>query len=106
MKYYLNSIEETLKDTGSSLQGLTQAEAERRLSQNGKNKLAEGKKESLAHMFLRQLADPMIIILIVAAAVSAVISYTFPPRPGPTKRSAPARRWSSSSAPRACWTRR
>ena len=76
MKYYLNSIEETLKDTGSSLQGLTQAEAERRLSQNGKNKLAEGKKESLAHMFLRQLADPMIIILIVAAAVSAVISVT------------------------------
>ena len=76
MKYYLSSVEETLKDTGSSLQGLTGAEAEKRLSQNGKNKLAEGKKESLAHMFLRQLADPMIIILIVAAVVSAVISVT------------------------------
>ena len=42
------------------------------MKKNGKNKLAEGKKETLLHKFLSQLADPMIIILIVAAVISAI----------------------------------
>ncbi len=72
MKEYLENYEKVLDNVKSSESGLSSAEAESRLAQNGKNKLAEGKKESLIHRFLRQLADPMIIILIIAAAVSAI----------------------------------
>ena len=76
MKFYLKSIEETLRELKTGNAGLSSEEAEKRLAENGKNKLAEAKKESLVHMFFRQLADPMIIILIVAAIISAVIAVT------------------------------
>ena len=72
--FWAMSCEETLQQVGSSRQGLSHAEAEERLSQNGKNKLAEGKKTPLWKRFLQQLADPMIIILLCAAAISAIIS--------------------------------
>ncbi len=72
MKFYLNSSDEVLSEVGSNADsGLNSVEAEKRLAENGKNKLAEGKKESLIHRFLKQLAEPMTIILIVAAAISA-----------------------------------
>jgi len=71
LKFYCEKIDDVLSATGSSLSGLSAAEAERRLAQNGKNKLDEGKKESHAKRFLSQLADPMIIILLAAAAISA-----------------------------------
>ncbi len=71
--YYSASVEETLADVGSTADGLTQEEAEARLAANGKNKLAEGKKTPTWRRFLSQLADPMIIILIIAAGVSAVL---------------------------------
>ena len=72
MKFYTESSEEALKATNSSEEGLSSAEAEKRLAENGKNKLKEAKKESLLKRFLKQLADPMIIILLVAAGISAV----------------------------------
>jgi Ca2+-transporting ATPase len=74
LKYYCSEIGEVLSATGSAMSGLTSGEAEKRLSENGKNKLAEGKKDSLLKRFASQLADPMIIILLAAAAVSAVTS--------------------------------
>lgn len=74
MKEYLCEKEEVLKNYDSSEKGLTQAQADERLQKNGKNKLAEAKKETLLHRFLMQLADPMIIILIVAAVISAITS--------------------------------
>ena len=52
-------------------QGLSSQEALKREEQYGKNKLKEGKKESLIQRFLKQLAEPMTIILIVAAIISA-----------------------------------
>ena len=73
MKFYCETIEKVLKSTQSSAEGLTTAEAEKRLAENGKNKLKEGKKDSLLVRFLKQLADPMIIILLVAAVVSGVL---------------------------------
>ena len=76
MKFYLKSIEETLQELKTGASGLSAEESEKRLAANGKNKLAEAKKESVIHMFFRQLADPMIIILIVAAVISAVIAIT------------------------------
>jgi Ca2+-transporting ATPase len=71
MKEYLKSSSEVLEELSSDVQGLGKSEAQRRLEKNGKNKLVEGKKESMLHRFLKQLAEPMTIILIVAAIVSA-----------------------------------
>ena len=71
MKEYLSSSAEVLEAVSSSVDGLSTKEAEQRLEKYGKNKLKEGKKESLIHRFLKQLAEPMTIILLVAAAISA-----------------------------------
>lgn len=74
MRYYLEQAENVLKVIGSKAEGLTSSEAKERLLKNGKNRLAEGKKDSLMKRFLAQLTDPMIIILIVAAAISGATS--------------------------------
>ena len=71
MKEYLRSSAEVLEEVSTSRDGLSSDEAAKRLEQNGKNKLVEGKKESLLHRFMKQLAEPMTIILLVAAAISA-----------------------------------
>ena len=75
MQYYLKNLDETLSEVKSSQEGLTSKEAAQRLAKDGKNKLAEAKKDSLLKRFLSQMADPMIIVLIAAAAVSGVTSY-------------------------------
>ncbi len=75
MKHYLKSTQDVLAHLNSAPQGLTATEAQNRLDQNGKNKLAEAKGKSLLARFFTQLADPMIIILLVAAAVSGVTAY-------------------------------
>lgn len=59
----------------SKTDGLSEKEASLRLEQNGKNKLQEAQKDSLFKRFLGQMADPMIIILIVAALISGVTSF-------------------------------
>ena len=74
MKEYLQNSAEVLSSLSSSEQGLDQSEAENRLAQNGKNKLAEGKKESMFHRFFKQFTEPMTIILLVAAFVSGIMS--------------------------------
>lgn len=75
MRYYLKSIDETLAEVSSASGGLTTDEAAERLEKNGRNKLAEAKKDSLLKRFMMQLADPMIIILIAAALISGITSY-------------------------------
>ena len=75
MKSYCQSKEEVLGSLNSSAEiGLSASEAERRLSENGKNKLKEGKKKSVIRRFFEQLADPMTIILIVAAVISGALA--------------------------------
>ena len=74
LKFYDLDAEAVLKETDSDPEGLSSAEAEKRLAAHGKNKLAEAKKDSLVKRFFAQMADPMIIILLVAAAISAVLS--------------------------------
>ena len=64
-----------LKEQNSSEQGLSTGEAQQRLSRFGKNELEKGKKTSLLKRFLGELADPMIIILIVAAAISGITAF-------------------------------
>ena len=72
MKAYLEDKDAVLAEAGSSMQGLTEEEAAARLASEGPNKLKEAKKDSLFKKFLGQLKDPMTIVLIIAAAVSAV----------------------------------
>ena len=74
MKFYCTEKEEVLKTLESSEQGLTSAEAQKRLEANGKNRLAAAKGKSIIRRFFEQLADPMIIILLVAAAISGVLA--------------------------------
>lgn len=74
MKYYLESSSEVFGEVKSTENGLTSEQARRRSAETGKNKLAEGKKTSLILRFLSQFADPMIIILIAAAVISAITS--------------------------------
>lgn len=71
MKHYLHTTDEVFSEVKSSAIGLTSAEAEKRLEENGKNKLAEAKKVSTFSRFIDQMKDPMIIILLVAAVISA-----------------------------------
>ena len=71
MKEYLKDSSAVLDEVKSSKDGLDSAEAAARLEKNGKNKLIEGERESLIVKFLKQLCEPMTIILIVAAAISA-----------------------------------
>ena len=72
MKEYLQTADEVLRQLSAKEAGLSADEAANRLSQNGKNKLKEAKKEPLLIRFLNQLKDPMVIILIAAAAVSGI----------------------------------
>ena len=74
MKYYLESSSEVFGEIESTENGLTSEQARRRSAETGKNKLAEGKKTPLILRFLSQFADPMIIILIAAAVISAITS--------------------------------
>ena len=75
MNEYTQSVEEILSETKSSADGLSSAEAAKRLAEHGPNKLKEAQKPTLFQRFLEQLKDPMLIILMVAAAVSAVTSF-------------------------------
>ena len=74
MKFYCEDSEQVLSAVESTKDGLSSSEAAKRLEQNGKNKLAAAKGKSILRRFLEQLADPMIIILLVAALISGVLA--------------------------------
>ena len=70
--YYRESKEEVLKELrANEQQGLTSKAAQEKLAQVGPNALVEGKKKSVVEVFLEQFKDLMVIILIVAAVISA-----------------------------------
>ena len=73
-KYYLESLEEVYKQTNSNEKGLSSEEANNRLNINGKNKLKEAEKEPLIKKFFNSISDPMIIMLIAAAAIQAIVN--------------------------------
>ena len=75
MKHYCEDKQTVLQALNTSDKtGLSSEQANERLLQNGKNKLVAAKKKSIVRRFLEQLADPMIIILIVAAVISGVLA--------------------------------
>lgn len=71
-KLYLETTEAVLEEVNSTPHGLTSIEAENRTQQYGPNKLAEAKKATMVQRFFTQLKDPMLLILLAAAGVSAV----------------------------------
>ena len=64
---------ELFRDYECSDEGLTAAEAEARAKKHGPNELASGPQKSTFRIFLEQFADFLVIILILAAIVSAVL---------------------------------
>ena len=78
MRFYCENQEEVLKQLNASESGLSQTEAQKRLEENGKNRLEAAKGKSIIRRFLEQLADPMIIILLAAAAISGVLAAMEP----------------------------
>lgn len=72
MKEYLNAVKDVLNDFSVTDNGLSHEEALKRLEKHGHNKLKEAEKESIFHKFLKELSDPMTIILMVAALISLV----------------------------------
>lgn len=72
MKPYLQSTQEVLTAQNTSARGLTSTEAAKRLDTYGHNKLAEGKRTTMLQRFLKQLADPMILVLLAAAVLSGI----------------------------------
>ena len=74
MRFYDDDTDRVLQVLDTDKNGLSSEEALKRQAQQGKNKLKEAEKESLFKKFIGSLADPMIIMLIVAAALQAVIT--------------------------------
>ena len=78
MRFYCENAEEVLRKMGTSENGLAVQEAEKRLAENGKNRLKAAKGKTLFRRFMEQLADPMILILLAAAGVSGVLAAMEP----------------------------
>lgn len=74
MKYYLEDLSTVLEELKTDENGLTTQEAEKRIAEKGKNKLEEAPKDSFFKKFIRSLADPMIIMLLVAAVIQACVT--------------------------------
>ena len=74
--FYTQGKDETLEALQSSREGLSTAEAQKRLDEYGHNELEEAQKRGLLAKFLDQFKDLMIIILLVAAALSVITEGT------------------------------
>ena len=73
-EYYNYKLEEVYAKLNTSEKGLSSDEAAARLQRNGKNALEEGKSKTWIQRFFAQMKDLMIIVLLVAALISAVIA--------------------------------
>jgi len=83
-KTYMQTAQAVLQSLGVSAEGLSTEQAKERLAKYGPNKLKEAEKPTLLQRFLAQLKDPMLIILMIAAVVSAattVIDFMQLPEP-------------------------
>ena len=73
MRWHSIAVSEVLELLGSSRLGLSQNEAETRLLKNGPNELQDKKSKTMLQLFFEQFKEVMILILLVAAAVSAIM---------------------------------
>ena len=72
-EHYQKSSEEVMNTLGVTDKGLTSDDVQKRHEQFGFNELAEGKRKSTLQVFLEQFKDFLVIILIVAALISAFL---------------------------------
>ncbi|MCX7772127.1 MAG: HAD-IC family P-type ATPase, partial [Clostridia bacterium] len=72
--YHTLEASDVVNQMGSSLDGLNEAEAQERLLKFGKNELKEGKQRSTFMMFIDQFKNLMVIILILAAVISLIVT--------------------------------
>ena len=72
-KWHSTEITDVLQKLNSTEEGLTTEEATLRLQKNGKNELPKKKKDSLLKIFLRELTDPIVLLLLFASIVSFLI---------------------------------
>jgi len=75
LQYYRHSAEETLQDVQSSTDGLTTAEAAKRLETEGYNELKGKAATPVWKLFIENFKDPMVIVLLIAAAVQIVLGH-------------------------------
>ena len=83
-KTYTQSTQEVLAQLGATVDGLSSQEVKARQEKYGPNKLKEAEKATWLQRFMAQLKDPMLIILMIAAVVSAattVIDFLQLPEP-------------------------
>jgi Ca2+-transporting ATPase len=73
MHWHQKEVNRTIEDLGTSLQGLSSKEAQKRLEAYGPNELKDNKRKTSFGMFLDQFKDFMILVLIAAAIISGII---------------------------------
>ena len=71
--WYAESVDFAFEKTKSSKDGLTTEEAEKRLKENGANVLPQKKAKSVFLMFLEEIINPIVLILLVAMTFSFVV---------------------------------
>ena len=75
MQEFNKTIEETIKETESTLHGLPSLQAEDRLQKDGLNELEAPPSLPMWKRFINQMKDPMILILLIAALISGITTY-------------------------------
>lgn len=75
LQYYRHSGEETLQDVQSSKDGLTTSEAAKRLETEGYNEIKGKAATPVWRLFIENFKDPMVIVLLIAAAVQIVLGH-------------------------------
>ncbi len=73
MEWYQLEASEALSKLGSSLDGIASSEAERRISEHGRNELSGKSKRGPGRIFWEQLKAFMMLVLIAAALISAAM---------------------------------
>lgn len=72
-RFFALEVESVLNDVSTSLAGLTEEEAIKRLQKYGKNELPKKKPDSVIKIFFQELLDPIVLILIVAIIASIIV---------------------------------
>ena len=110
--HHASPVDEVLEAVETGPDGLSAAEAERRLQAHGPNSLPEPPRRGALRRFLAQFANVLIYVLIAAAAVTAVLGHWVDTgvilavvvvnAHRVCQEGAPSRRWTRSAE---CWRR-
>ncbi|MDF9841669.1 MULTISPECIES: cation-translocating P-type ATPase [unclassified Paenibacillus] len=75
MEYYRKSVSDSLQEQQSSAKGLTSAEVQKRLEKDGYNEIKGRDRDPLWKLFLENFKDPMVVVLLIAAAVQIFMGH-------------------------------